>query len=169
MVAASTSSGRVSLTSSRAARPGRGAAQAADAHGHQAAVLVEQRHDVGHGADRDDVEVRPQGERQLDAVGAAVFEQRVGQLEGHADPGQMRERIASQFGVDDNTVGDPPDRLVVIGDDHVEAELTGTGDLGVGADPAVDGDDEAGAGAGELVERLDRDAVALAGPVGQPP
>ncbi len=62
----------------------RRAAQAADAHGHQAAVLVEQRHDVGHGADRDHVEVGPQGERQLDAVVATVFEQRVGQLEGDA-------------------------------------------------------------------------------------
>ena len=42
-------------------------------------------------------------------------------------------------------------------------------DLGVGADPAVDGDHQAGAGGGELVKRFGGDAVALAETVGQPP
>ena len=104
----------------------------------------------------------PQRERQLDAVVAPVFEQRVGQLERHADAGQVGERIAPQLGVDDDAVGQLPDGLVVVGDDHVEAELAGVLDLGVRADPAVDRYDEAGAGGGELVERLGGDAVALA-------
>ena len=103
----------------------RRAAQAADAHGREAAVLVEQGHDVGHGADRDHVEVRAQRQGQLDAVVATVFEQRVGQLERHAHAGQVGERVAAQLGVDDDAVGKLPDGLVVVGDDDVEAERAG--------------------------------------------
>ena len=58
---------------------------------------------------------------------------------------------------------------MVVGHDHVEAERAGVLDLGVRADPAVDRDDQAGAGGGELVERLGGDAVALGEAVGQAP
>ena len=57
----------------------------------------------------------------------------------------------------------------MVGDDHVEADLARVGDLGVSADPAVDGDDQADAGRGELVERLGGDAVAVGEAVGQAP
>jgi hypothetical protein len=55
---------------------------------------------------------------------------------------------------------------VVVGDDHVEAEARGLGDLGGVADAAVDGDQQAHAVGGELGHGEVVEAVALAGAVG---
>ena len=123
MVAASTSSGRVSLTSSRAARPGRGALRR-----RPMPMAARLRFSSSSGTTSATVPTAttsrygPQGERQLDAVVATVFEQRVGQLEGHADAGQVRERVAAQLGVDDDALRELADRFVMVGDDHVEAQ-----------------------------------------------
>ena len=54
-----------------------------------------ERHDVGDGADGDHVGERPQRQRERRRSSSpGLLEQRVGQLEGDADAGQMRARIA---------------------------------------------------------------------------
>ena len=58
---------------------------------------------------------------------------------------------------------------MVVGDDDVEPELLRAGDLGDRGDPAVDGDDECAPVAGQPVERLARDAVALLEPAREVP
>ena len=93
----------------------------------------------------------------------------MGKLERDPDSGQLATGVATQLGVHDDAFGQRSDGFVMVGHDHVEAELARIGDLGVSADPAVDGDDQADSGRGELVERLGGDAVAVGEPVGQAP
>ena len=151
-------------------QPGaRRAAQAPQADAGQHAVLVDQRHDVGDGADGDHVGERPQGERHLDARLRGLLEQRVRQLEGDADPGELRARVAGQLGSDDDAVRRRALHLVVIGDDDVHAELAGASHLGARVDAAVDRDQQLDAGGGELLDGRRRDPVAFGEPVRQMP
>ena len=58
---------------------------------------------------------------------------------------------------------------MVVGDDDVDAELAGPRDLRDGGDAAVDGDDEIDPVGRELLDRLEREAVALVEPARQAP
>ena len=102
---------------------------------HQHAVLIDQRHHVGH---------RPQG-RQPDGLDeevahpradllrpAGLLAQRPGQLEGHARAAQAAEGIvaAGQPRMDDRRgLGQARAGLVMVGDDQVQAESAGQGGL----------------------------------------
>ena len=154
-----------------AASPGpRRAAQAPDAHRHQRAVLVEQRHDVGDGAQGDDVDVGAQRQRQLDARLAPRLHERVRQLERHADAGQVRERVVAELGVDHDAVGQGLARLVMVGDDA--RPCPGPWRCATSAtavDAAVDGDQQARAFGRQLVDDRRRQAVPVAEAIRQAP
>ena len=109
------------LEQRRQPRPRR-AAQPAEADRREHAVLLDQRHHVGDGADGDEVGVRAQRQRQVDELVAGVLEQRVRQLEGHADAGEVAARVRAELGRDDDAVGQVALELVVVGDDDVHAE-----------------------------------------------
>ena len=111
--------------------PARGAANCAagPARWGEHAVLVDERHYVGDGADGDHVAERPQGQRHLDGASPGFFEEGVRKLEGDPDPGKLRARVAGQFRGDDDAVGRRALHLVMIGDDDVHAELAGRAPL----------------------------------------
>ena len=106
------------------------------------AVLVDERHDVGDGRERDDVEV-PVEERVPRA------EQRLGELPDDAGAAEAGERVVALQRRDDRAVRERVARPVVVGDDDLEPEPPRLGDLGDGGDPAVDGQHEVDAVAGE--------------------
>ena len=122
----------------------------------QHAVLVHQRHDVGHGAQGgqpDGLEqeiLHPRG----DPLGpAGLLAEGPGQLQGHARAAQAAERIAAagQPRMDDGRgVGQLRARLVVVGDDQLDAQLAGQGGLLDAGDAAIDGDDQLGPSAARL-------------------
>ena len=147
----------------------RRAAQAPQADARQHAVLVDERHDVGDGADGDHIAERPQGQRHLDARLRGLFEQRVRKLEGDADAGELRARVAGQLGSDDHAVRRRALHLVVVGDDDVHAELAGARHLGARVDAAVDRDEQLDAAGGELLHGGRRDPVPFGEPVRQMP
>ena len=110
----------------------------------QHAILIDQRHHVGH---------RPQG-RQSDGLeeeiahpradllrAAGLLAQRPGQLEGHARAAQTAEGIgaAGQPRMDDRRgLGQTGAGLVMIGDDQVQAEPPRQGGLLDAGDAAID-------------------------------
>ena len=73
-----------------------GARHAAQAGPHQPTVLVQQRHHVGHGGQRHQVEVLV----ELVAIASAARVQRLGQLQHHAGAAQLRERVVRRPGAD---------------------------------------------------------------------
>ena len=104
----------------------------------QGAILVDQRHHVGHGAHRRQTGRLKQKRLHplADALGrAGLLADRPGEFEGHARAAQTAERIvrAGQPGMDDRgRPGKLGPRLVVVGDDQFQATLAGGGGL-VGA------------------------------------
>ena len=129
---------------------------------HERAVLGEERHDVGDGGDRDEVEVTSQSLR----LGA---EKRLAELEGDAGAAELGEWVLGRARRHDRARGQLVGGPVVVGDDHLEAACARVGDLGRGRDPAVDGHDETAAVVSEPRERLAPDAVALVESAGQVP
>ena len=125
-------------------QPGRG----------ERAVLVDERDDVRDRREGDEVE------RARDR-GVLVAEEGAGERVDDAGATEVGARIGGGARRDDRAVGERLGRPVVIRDDDVQAELTGTRDLGHGGDAAVDGDDEVDAVGRELLDRLEREAVAL--------
>ncbi len=104
------------------------------------AVLADQRHDVGQRADRGDLDERRQ---PLAAPGASA--ERLHQFEGDADPGQVfvRVRAVVALGIQHgHRHRQLIVRLVVVGDDQVDAELAGAARRLDAADAAVDGNDQ---------------------------
>ena len=145
-------------------------AQAPQTHGHQRAILVEQRHHVGDGAHRRHVDVGPQTQRQLCARRAAgLDEQRVRQLEGHPDAGQRPVRVGAQVGGDHDALGQLGAELVVVGDDDVETEPGSPPHRVHVLDAAVDRDQQIGPALRSLLDGGLREPVALAETVRQQP
>jgi hypothetical protein len=135
----------------------RSAGQGAQAFAHEAAVLAAQGHEVGHGGQGDEVEIL-----LLDARGILPGggRERLRELERHAGGAEVCERIVAHRRVDDRAVGQALGRAMVIDDHEVEPEGARRVDLGGRGDPAVDGDQEVGAGPGELLDRGHREPVA---------
>ena len=67
------------------------AAQPPQPGAHQPAVLVDQRHHVGDGRDGHQVEHALEHRR----IGADAGDQRLAELERHAGPAQLRERVVA--------------------------------------------------------------------------
>ena len=127
------------------ARPSGGMClQAVQAVADENAVFIDQRHDVGHGADRGQADGRHQKvpQRLADALGlAGPLAEGPGQLERHARAAQAAERIAvpRQPRMDDRRrVRQSRGELVVIGDDQLQAQLAGQRRFGNAGDAAID-------------------------------
>ena len=88
-------------------------------------------------------------------------EQRLAELVDHARAAEVGKRIVRRARRDDGTVGQLVAGTVMVGDDHVEAELACAPHLVDGCDAAVDGEDEPAAFFGETLERAAADAVPL--------
>ena len=95
------------------------AAQRLEAGAHQRAVLALQRHDVGDGGERHQVELA------LDdrAVGAGAGDQRLAQLPGDAGAAQIGRVVAAAVRGDDGARGQLVGRPVVVGDHERQPEL----------------------------------------------
>ena len=125
-------------------------------------VLVHERDDVGDRRDRDEIEVPPQLLRPR-------AEERLTELVDDPGSAELREWIVGRPRRDDRAVRQLVSRPVVVGDDDVEPQLFRAGHLGDRGDPAVHGDDEGAPVAGQSVERLAGDAVALLEPAREVP
>ena len=127
--------------------------------GDEGAVLVQERDDVGHRRQRDEVEVAVERLRA----------ERLQELEGDAGAAQLRERVRGRLRRDDRAVGKGLAGPVVVGDDDLEPRRPGLRDLLDGSDPAVDGEDERAAVVRQARQRLARHPVALLEAAGQVP
>ena len=126
------------------------ARERAQAGDHHAAVLVEQRDDVGDRRQRDEVEV-PLRDLGVDA------EERLAELVDDAGAAELRERIVGRPRRDDRAVGQRASSgPVMVGDDHLEAARLRLGHLLHRRDAAVDREHEAAALVGEPLERRAR-------------
>ena len=126
------------------------------------AVFPHQGHHVRDGADGDQVRVAVQ-------YPSGVALHRAEQLEGHADACQIVARIGAvgALGVHDcNGGGQRFPALVVVGDDHVDAEAVGIGSFLHGRYTAVDGDDQADPHPVQRIHGGGVDAVAFLHAVG---
>ena len=129
----------------------------------QAAVLIHERNDVRDRRQGDEIEMAAQDVR----VGA---EERLAELEDDSGAAELAERVRGlAIRPDEWAVGQLLGRAVVIADDDLEAERLGRRDFGGRRDPAVDGQDETAAVAGQARERLFANAVALIEAAGQMP
>ena len=111
------------------------------------AVVVGERHHIGHGAQRRQVHERRQRRRRpVEAPQlAAVTAQRDQHIEHDAHTGQVlvREGAAGLVGVDDGQRGRQRlGRQVVVGDDDRQAEAVGMFDTGDRGDAVVDGEQQ---------------------------
>ena len=148
-----------------AARAGPGAAVPAIARRpllDERAVLAHERHEVGDGRERDQVELA----LELGGVASGRLVEGLGELVGDAGRAQLG-RIAADLRMHDRACGQLRARAVMVGDDHVHAELAGARDLRTRGDAAVGGDQQPGAGGVQLLDARDRQAVALVA-AGQP-
>ena len=97
----------------------------------QHAVLVDQRHDVGHGAERGESNGLQEEifHARRDSFGSAcLLTERPGQFHGHARAAQPGERIiaAGQMRMHNGCgLGQLRAWLVMIGDDQFDAQLAG--------------------------------------------
>ena len=112
------------------------------------AVLADQRHEVGDGRQRDEVEV---ADRRLRLAGRAL--ERLGELGGDRGPAEHLERVAADLRMDDRAVGQRLAGLVVVGDDDRDPGRLDGCDLGGRGDSAVDRHQQT---ALALLERLHR-------------
>ena len=134
----------------RPARP-RERAQACRGEG---AVLVDERHDVRDRRQGDEIE-RPRDGRVV------VAEEGARERVDDARAAQVGARVRRGPRRDDGTVRQRRGRPMVVGDDHVETELTRARDLLHRGDPAVDRQHEVDAVLGEALDRLRREPVPL--------
>ena len=117
----------------------------------QPAVLVEERDDVRHRGERDEVEPAVE-------VGRAEC---LRELVDDAGSAELGERVVGRTRRHEGAVGKRLARPVVVGDDDVEPQLLGVRDLLDGRDPAIDREDQPGFLAGEARQRFAGQAVAL--------
>ncbi len=139
----------------RAKADARRAAHELEPATHQRAVLAGERNHVGDGRERDQVEVAL---RALDA------QKRRRDLVGDARRAEVWAGIARDDRMDDGAIGQLGAGLVVVGHDDVDAERLRVSDLFDRRDPAVGGDEEAGAALGQAVDRLHAEAVSVLDP-----
>ena len=128
-------------------------------------VLAGQRDEVGDRRERDEVEVADP--TRLVAGDLALH--RLGELGGHRRAAEALERIVADPRMDDRAIGELLAGLVMVGDDHVDPGRADLLDLGHGADPAVDRDQQPGPPLAEVIQRAGAEAVAVAEPVGDQP
>ena len=173
-----------------------GPRERAQAAAHERAVLIDERHDVGDRGEGHEVEVLLQrarrghersrvGSRDTGPIavrahvtiplpralkcGGAL--ERQGELEGDRRGAEIGARVAADRRMHDRRVGQHAvgARRVVVGDDDLDPQRPGRGDLGDGGDRAVDGDEQARAPRGESLDREQVQSVAVGGAVGQVP
>ena len=130
-----------------------------DALGDQCAILGRERHHVGHGAQRRDLDQRTPIRRL-----AQTLAQDLHQLERHAGTGKLaRGALVLELGVGQghalrHLVG----RLVMVRDHQIDPQALQIGDLLLGGNAVIDGHDQVGLGElVDAVERRTRQAVAL--------
>ena len=119
--------------------------------GHERAVLVQERHHVGHRRQGDEVEVA------VEPLGAERHEQ----LVDDAGAAQLGERVLGGPGGDDRAVGQGLAGPVVVCDDDLEAGGARLGHLLDRSDPAVDREQKRTFLAGQPCQGLAGHAVAL--------
>ena len=136
--------------------------------GDEGAVETLERHHVGDGAERHEVEEaragRARGARRPESARAQLAVDRDDGHEHEADGGEMAElgEIVEPVRIDhrerrrQRLVGE-----VMIDHDHVEAELARLRQRLVAGGAAIDGDEQRRAAAGERADRLDVRAVAF--------
>ena len=171
---ASTVSGSTEAAAISARRPTRGAlAEEAQALADQAAVLADQRDHVGDGGEGDQIEVGVRGMSPaphcLGGAASGRVAERRRQLVGDAGRAESLEGIFGDDRMDDRAVGERLARQVVVRDHDLHAGGPGGRDLLDGADAAVDGDDQVGAAAAELLDARHGQAVAVGEPVRDEP
>ena len=91
------------------------------------------------------------------------------ELVGDARSAEPLEGVVRDDRMDDRAVGEDLAREVMVSDHDLHAGGPGGGDLLDGADSAIDGDDELGAPALDLLDARHRQAVAVGEPVGDEP
>ena len=96
-------------------------------------------------------------------------EQRLRELPHDPGAAEAREGIVALQGRNHRTGREGVAGAVVVGDDDLDSELRGFGDLGHGGDPAVDGEYQLDAVAGELRDGLGRETISLVEPRGKMP
>ena len=139
---------------------------------HQHAVLIDQRHDVGHGAQGG----QPDGlhEKILHSRGdplgpGGLLAERPGQFHRHARAAQTAERIlaARQSRMNDRRgLGQTKAGLVVVGDDQFDAQFPGEDRLVDAADAAIDGHQQFALVGGQRADGLAVEPVAFVDAMG---
>ena len=152
-------------TASSASSPGAAAAaQPPQPGAHQPAVLVDQRHDVRDGRHGHEVEHPLQHRR----IGSEAGHQRLAELERHAGPAQLGERVvAAAARHHEGRVGQLGGRAVVVGDHEVEAQRARPRRGLDRRDAAVDRQQEAAPGLVQALDRLRGEPVPLVEAAGQ--
>ncbi len=130
-------------------------------------VLSPERNHVRDGAERDQVQVLV---HEIGRQGAGpVLREPLHELQHDPDSRELLERVRAVAALriqDRVRIGQHPERLVVVGHDHVDAVLLGELDLVRGGDAAIRGDDQADPPLLCHVDAADREPVAVADPVG---
>ena len=148
------------------------AAQRQKSLGDEGAVEALERHHIGDGAERDNVEPAEQvGLRPRfgpEAAGAQHAVDRDHGDEHHADGGEMAQprKIVEPVGIDHDRIRQPFVGLVMIDDDDVETKPPRLGQRLDAGGAAIDGDEQFRPAFRERADRLDVGAVAFEDPVG---
>ena len=147
-------------------------AQTAQASRHQGAVVGIQRHQIGHGAHRHQVQQHAQVRTVAIGKGPAPAQlraQRQQHIEHHPDPGQhlARKATAGLVRVDDG-IGRRQLRTgqVVVGDQHLPAQCLGRAHPRQAGDAMVHRDQQLRLQRGQLGHQADRQPVTMHDPVG---
>ena len=136
------------------------AAGLGDALPDERAVLAAKGHEVGDRGEGDEVEVGEVGRVDIGPLAKGR-----GELVGDRRRAELLERIAGDPRVQDRAVRQALAGLVVVGDDHFDAELAGKGDLVGAADAAVGGQQQACSRGGEAADGVRGEPVAVGEPV----
>ncbi len=138
----------------------------------EGAIEADERHDVGDGRERDEIEPSEEVGRDPAGKEAAVAQSAVQRDKAHVDDAggaemsQTRE-IVLTVGIDNGErVRQLLRRLMMIEDDDIEAEPLGGGDRLMADRAAIDSDDKTGAASREGRHRLAVGAVALSDAIG---
>ena len=139
--------------------------------GNDQAVFILDRHDIGDGADGNQIResFADAAHRLLLGNVLVLCLKGAKQLEDHADARQFLKGIGTvgAAGIDHRGgCRQVAVALVVVGDDHVGASRERVCDLAVGSDARVHRDDEVGALVNEVIDRALAHAVALSHAVG---
>ncbi len=131
-----------------------------DAGAHQGPVLTGEGDQVGDRRERHQVQV---------ALGPLGPEESGGELVGDPGRAEVGTRISAQPRMEDPAVGEAVAGLVVIGDDHSHPGPASGLDLVGAGDPAVRGDQQAGAPGGDALDSLRGQPVSITEATGDVP